>query len=205
VLDQEVARTFPTGPYVVTDRFEELPKRFFGLIYADPPWRYQTWDRAEAVTARGHKVHYRTQTLEEIASVPVGSIAADDAVLVMWFHPALLPGALEIVKGWGFTYKTLGPVWGKVTQDGRPGIGQGHWLRLATEVSLLATRGHPKRLDRGVRQLILEPRRREHSRKPDRVYDDLERLTAGPYCELWATQTHPRWSSWGDQIGKYDV
>jgi N6-adenosine-specific RNA methylase IME4 len=70
----------------------------------------------------------------------------------------------------------------------------GYWLRAGAEVSLLATKGHPKRIDRGVRQLILEPPRRgQHPRKPDRVYSDLERLAAGPYVELWSTQARPGW------------
>jgi N6-adenosine-specific RNA methylase IME4 len=205
LLGQQVARTFPTGPYVVTKRFEDLPKRHYGLISADPAWQFGTWDHATAVTARGTKEHYKTQTLEEIAAVPVGSIAAVDCVLILWFLQPLLPPALEIVKHWGFTFKTLGPIWGKTTKDGDPGLGMGYWLRSGAEASLLATRGHPKRLDRGVRQLVLEPPRRgQHSRKPDRIYGDLERLTAGPYCELWATQAWPQWSAWGDQIGKYD-
>jgi hypothetical protein len=75
LLGQQVARTFPTGPYVVTKRFEDLPKRRYGLISADPAWQFGTWDHATAVTARGTKEHYKTQTLEEIAAVPVGSIA----------------------------------------------------------------------------------------------------------------------------------
>jgi N6-adenosine-specific RNA methylase IME4 len=143
--------------------------------------------------------------LEEIAATPVGSIAAGDCILVLFILGPLLPQSLELIKLWGFTYKTWGLIWGKTTKDGDAAMGMGYWLRGGAEVSLLATRGHPKRLDRGVRQLILEPRRRgQHSRKPDRIYDDLKCLTAGPYVELWATHARPGWSSWGDQIGKYD-
>jgi N6-adenosine-specific RNA methylase IME4 len=116
LLDQQVARTFPTGPYAVTNRFDDLTKRHYGLIAADPAWRFKTYDNATAVTARGREEHYKTQTLEEIAAVPVGSIAADDCVLILWFLQPLLPPALEIVKHWGFTFKTLGPVWGKTTK-----------------------------------------------------------------------------------------
>jgi N6-adenosine-specific RNA methylase IME4 len=145
------------------------------------------------VTARGREVHYRTQTLQEIEATPVGSIAGDDCVLILWILGPLLPQSLELIKRWGFKFKTFGPIWGKTTKAGDAAMGMGYWLRGGAEVSLLATRGHPKRLDCGVRQLILEPPRRgQHSRKPDRVYDDLERLTAGPYVELWATQTHSR-------------
>src|SRR5262249_15320404 len=97
MLDQQVARTFPTGPYVVTDRFEDLPKRHYGLIYADPAWRFQTWGNATEVTARGREVHYRTQTLEEIEAIPVGSIAGDDCVLILWILGCLLPESLELI------------------------------------------------------------------------------------------------------------
>ena len=93
-----------------------------------------------------------------------------------------LPQALELISTWGFTYKTVAFTWAKTTKDGRGyRMGLGYWTRKNTEQCLSATRGHPKRVDRGVRQLIVEPRRREHSRKPDRVREDIERLVGGPY------------------------
>jgi N6-adenosine-specific RNA methylase IME4 len=78
----------------------------------------------------------------------------------------------------------------------------GYWTRANSEVCLLATRGKPKRLNADVRQGIIEPRR-EHSRKPDCVYERIERLVAGPYVELFARTTRKGWSSWGNQVGKF--
>lgn len=84
-------------------------------------------------------------------------------------------------------------------------VGMGYWTRANSEVCLLATRGKPKRLNADVRQGIIEPRR-EHSRKPDCIYDRIERLVSGPYCELFARNS-PRdgWDKWGNQIGKFQA
>ena len=82
-------------------------------------------------------------------------------------------------------------------------MGLGYWTRANSEVCLLATRGNPKRLDKGIRQGILEPIR-EHSRKPDCVHKRIERLVAGPYLELFARQSRPGWSSWGNEATKFD-
>ena len=81
-------------------------------------------------------------------------------------------------------------------------IGTGYWTRSNSEVCLLATRGKPKRTDAGVRQAIIEPRR-QHSRKPDCVYERIERLVAGPYLELFARNTRPGWTSWGNETEKF--
>lgn len=85
--------------------------------------------------------------------------------------------------------------------DADGAMGCGYWTRANTEPCLLATRGHPKRLNADVRMAIIEPRR-EHSRKPDCVHDRIERLVDGPYLELFARRTRPRWRVWGNQIGQ---
>ena len=128
MLDQQVARTFPTGPYVVTDRSEDLPTGHHGLVYGDPAWRFKTRDNATAVTARGRKVHYKTQTLEEIAADPVSSIAARDCILILWILGCLLPESLELIKHWGFMFKAWGPIRGKTTMPhaGSTGAGNSH-------------------------------------------------------------------------------
>ena len=201
----------------MSDPFADLPKGHFKTIYADPPWRFKTWNNATAVQARGSKstytsasVHYETMPLEEICALPVAELAAPDCVLFMWACWPLLPEALKLIDAWGFTYKTCGFDWVKAHAkqidlfrddvDGQ--MGMGYWTRANTEPCLLATRGKPKRVSAAVRQAIIEPRR-EHSRKPLRAVDRIERLVAGPYLELFARQQRPGWTVWGNQTDKF--
>src|SRR5271167_3968614 len=79
----------------------------------------------------------------------------------------------------------------------------GYWTLSSSEVCLLGTRGKPKRLNADVRQGIISPDR-EHSRKPDGIHDRIERLVAGPYLELFARQTRPGWSAWGNEVNKFN-
>ena len=187
--------------------FGDLPTGKYGVILADPAWRYLVWSGKG--TARSADNHYSTMTMEEIAALPVSDLAADDCALFCWACWPSFPDALRIIDGWGFTYKTMGFVWVKgeglplFPDDIKDQMGMGHWTRANTEPCILATRGRPSRLDAGVRQTILD-RRREHSRKPDEQYERIERLVAGPYLELFARNTRPGWDSWGNEVGKFE-
>jgi N6-adenosine-specific RNA methylase IME4 len=68
---------------------------------------------------------------------------------------------------------------------------------------LLGARGKPKRIAREVRELIIAPSR-EHTRKPHEVAAGIERLVPGPYLELFARETRPGWTSWGNEVTKFD-
>jgi N6-adenosine-specific RNA methylase IME4 len=130
-------------------------------------------------------------------------LAAPDCVLLLWTSPPFLEISLEIIRRWGFRYKTNAFTWIKLDPNrpgAKPAMGQGYWTRSNAELCLLA-RGRPKRLHADVSQIVIEPRR-EHSRKPD-LYDRIERLVAGPYLELFARQLHDGWDSWGDECGKW--
>lgn len=180
----------------------ELPSGKFGVILADPPWHFQSWSPEH----QDRKAPYETMSREEIKALPVPSIAADDCVLFLWICWPQLEEALELIRAWGFIYKTCAFSWIKADtgqlemfrDDADVQVGLGYWSRANSEVCLLATRGSPKRLNADVRQAIVEPRR-EHSRKPDCVYERIERLVDGPYCELFARTTRPNWTSWGNQ------
>jgi len=181
------------------------PKRF-GVIYADPPWQFVT--RAakgenHAVPARGEQP-YETMSLDDLMSLEVAAVAADDCVLIMWIIDSHLEQALALGKAWGFTYKTRGLTWRKLVKDGsKTKIGMGYWFRGESERCLLFTRGSPKRVDAGVREIIDAPVR-EHSRKPDEAYERIERLAAGPYLELFSRSApRPGWTEWGDQTGLF--
>lgn len=188
--------------------FAPLPDGKFAAIYADPAWTYRTWSAKG--TGRSAEQHYSTMSCDDICALPISDLAADDAVLFMWATWPTLRDAWRVIDAWGFEYKTAAFDWMKadvstvnlfpdpVSAD----MKLGHWTRSNSEPCLLATRGKPKRLDAGVRMGIIE-KAREHSRKPDCVYDRIERLVAGPYLELFARTTRKGWTSWGNQVGKF--
>lgn len=169
----------------------------YGAILCDPPWRFTTYDRKKAVAGRAADP-YPTMTIGEMCMIPVHEMYARDCVLFMWAVDSHLDQALYLGQQWGFTYKTIGFIWDK----GR--MGMGFWSRKEAEVCLLFTRGHPKRLSGGVRQIIREPRR-EHSRKPEGQYQRIVSLVGGPYLELFARQTRPGWDQWGNETTKFDA
>ena len=201
--------------------FGLLPRGHYGVILADPPWRFRTWDKRTVVqcstnTPEKHgtylsaSVHYRTMAVEELRVLPVGELAAPDCSLFLWCCWPNLLDALSVITAWGFEYKTCAFCWTKahagqleMFEDEIEGLlGMGYWTRANSEPCLLATRGRPKRLDAGVRQAIIEPRR-QHSRKPDCVHERIERLVAGPYLELFARRRRLDWDCWGDEVDRF--
>ena len=200
--------------------FGELERGKYGVILADPPWRFQTynekgrqrspdWKRFKGSPCR----HYETMGSDDIAELPVAELAAEDCCLFMWVSWPMLPDAMTLIEAWGFKYKTCGFDWMKahagqldmLRDDSDVQMGMGYWTRANSEPCLLATRGKPKRLSAAVRQGIIEPRR-EHSRKPDCIHGRIEKLVAGPYCELFARQSdRPGWDYWGNQAEKFNA
>lgn len=172
----------------------------FSVIYADPPWTFNVYSGKGK--QRSADRHYDTKSLDDIAALPVEQLAADDCALLMWAVLPELPGALEIIKAWGFTYKTVGFTWVKENRSGH-GLfwGMGYWTRANAEVCLLATRGSPARQAKDVHQVVMSPVS-EHSRKPDEVQARIERLLPGPYLELYGRRPTPGWTVWGNQISR---
>lgn len=180
-----------------------LPPGPFGCVLADPPWSFKTWSGKTGTPHRTANDHYATTHTDDLKRIPVADVVAKDAALLMWVVSSHIGDAIELGEAWGFGLKSLGPVWQKTTNLGTPKIGMGYWFRQQIEICLFFTRGKPKRLSMGVRQLIIAPRR-EHSRKPDEQYERIEALVGGPYLELFARNTRPGWSSWGNEVGKFD-
>lgn len=172
----------------------------FGVIYADPPWSFNVYSGKGK--QRSADRQYDTMSLDDIKALPVADLAADDCALMMWAVLPELPGALEVIKAWGFTYKTVGFTWIKENRSGN-GLfwGMGYWTRANAEVCLLATRGAPKRQAMDVHQVIMSPVS-EHSRKPDEAQVRIERLLPGPYLELYGRRPTPGWTVWGNQISR---
>lgn len=192
----------------MSDPFANLPRGHFAAILADPPWPFRTYSRDDAVPARGAQP-YNTMSMDDIAALPISDLAADNCVLFLWTCWPVIRDSFKVLDSWGFTYKTCAFSWMKAdpyrlfADDKTPFAGMGYWTRANTEPCLLATRGKPKRINADVRQGIIAPRR-EHSRKPDEIHGRIERLVAGPYLELFARQSRPGWTTWGNQSTKFD-
>jgi N6-adenosine-specific RNA methylase IME4 len=177
-------------------------RRKYGAIYADPPWSFRNWSAKG--TGRNAISHYDCLNFKELAALPVSDLAADDCALFLWAVDPLLDKAFELIRAWGFEYKTVGFYWVKQNSKGDGFFtGLGYWTRANPEQCLLATRGKPRRQGKDVRKLVVE-RRREHSRKPEDIRERIERLVRGPYLELFARETKPGWHCWGDQAGLFD-
>jgi N6-adenosine-specific RNA methylase IME4 len=174
--------------------------RKYTTILADPPWQFQ--NRTGKMAPEHRRLsRYGTLDLDQIAALPVSRLAAATAHLYLWIPNALLPEGLEVMRAWGFTYKS-NIVWHKIRKDGGPdGRGVGFYFRNVTELILFGVRGKNARtLPPGRSQVnFLASRKREHSRKPDEQYPLIESCSPGPYLELFARGLRPGWDCWGNQ------
>jgi len=174
----------------------------YGTILADPPWRFSNRTGKMAPEHR-RLARYSTMTLEEIMELPVAQLARTPSHLYLWVPNALIAEGLEVMKRWGFEYKT-NIVWYKIRKDGGPdGRGVGFYFRNVTELLLFGVRGRMRTLDPGRTQVnIVRTRKREHSRKPDEVYPIIEGCSPGPYLELFARHNRTNWTQWGNEIDR---
>ena len=177
-----------------------FPKKRYSIIYADPPWSYKVWPKATG-SGRSASSHYKTMEKNEIAALPISDIAEKDCVLFLWVTAPCLVEGIELCKSWGFTYKTIGFVWVKRNKKSPSWFwGLGYWTRANAEFCLIATKGHPKRVGKGVHQVIDTPIE-EHSKKPDEVRRRIVELMGGKSrIELFARQRAKGWDSWGNEI-----
>lgn len=161
----------------------------FNTILADPPWDI------EQKGARGASMHYDLMTLERIKAMPVADLAAENAHLWLWVTNATLRDGYDVAEAWGF--KVRSPLtWVKFR------LGLGNYLRNSTEHVLFATRGKAPVQFRSQPTWINAPVM-EHSHKPEEQYAVIERISPGPYLELFARRrplSTSDWSVWGNQV-----
>lgn len=177
----------------------------YRTIYSDPPWSYDDKNCSGAAEAQ-----YSTMTFDQLCSLPVAQIAAEDCALFMWSTYPKIQDALNLLPYWGFQFKSYAFDWVKL-RGGRPQMGLGRWTRGASEICLLATRGKPQRQDKGVRQLvetlvndddrILYAPATRHSAKPPEVRERIVQLMGDiPRLEMFARERCPGWDAWGAQV-----
>jgi len=174
-----------------------LSKRY-SIIYADPPWLYND---TLGGNAKMGAMPYPTMTLDQIKQLPIAAITNRDAILFLWATMPKLREAFETIEAWGFIYKTCGFCWVKQNPLGS-GIfaGLGRWVQGNAELCLLATHGHPHRISKSVKQIIITPRSK-HSVKPSEVRERIIQLMGDvPRIELFARQKTPGWDVWGNEV-----
>lgn len=171
----------------------------YSIIYADPPWAYN--DKMS-----GHSFsldhEYETQSKDWIARLPVGSIAADDSVLLMWAVSPQLPEALQVMSAWGFKYTTVAFCWSKKTVNGKEVSNLGRWTMGNVELCLLGTKGKPNklRINKAIKQLVVAERTK-HSKKPQEVRERITLLFGDiPRIELFAREKTRGWDVWGNEV-----
>jgi N6-adenosine-specific RNA methylase IME4 len=182
------------------DLLISMKNRRFSTILADPPWQFT--NRTGKVAPEHRRLsRYGTMKLDEIMALPVEQLAGPTSHLYLWCPNALLPEGLEVLRAWGFAYKS-NIVWHKIRKDGgSDGRGVGFYFRNVTELILFGVRGKNARtLAPGRRQVnLFGTRKREHSRKPDEQYAIIEACSPGPYLELFARGTRKNWATWGNE------
>lgn len=170
-----------------------LPDKKYGVIYADPEWRFEPYSRDSGMD-RAADNHYPTSETIEICARPVPKITADDAVLFLWATVPMLKAAFEVMDHWGFDYKSQF-IWRK------PKIGTGYWNRNAHEILLVGTRGSVPAPAPGTQwESVIDAPLGRHSEKPEKFYELIESYFPNlPKIELNARNARPGWDSWGNE------
>lgn len=177
----------------------------YNIIYADPPWSYNDKMTGHSMSASGQ---YVTQSTEWAKKLPIDKIADKNCALFLWAVSPLLPEAIEVIKTWGFKYKTIAFCWSKRTTKDKIVKNLGRWTMGNIEICLLATKGKVKRIARNVSQLVLSSRGK-HSEKPEEVRKRIVELLGDiPRIELFARykgtlleeEELKGWDLWGDEV-----
>ena len=165
---------------------DKLHTNNYKTILADPPWDINQKGK------RGAARHYPLMTLDQIKAMPVKDLSEENAHLYLWIPNGLLQEGLDVIKAWGFTYRSM-LTWGKSR------LGLGVYIRSSSETILFATRGRAPVKFHGQGSWLFAPVQ-EHSHKPEEQFAIIERLSDGPYLELFARRRQPGWDVWGNEI-----
>lgn len=187
----------------IADNFKEpqLPstKKKYNIIYADPPWSFKHY--SDKGKGRAPDNYYKCQNIEDIKNLPIGDLAADNCILFMWVTYPFLEKSFEVIKSWGFTYKTVGFTWVKKNKKSDSWFwGMGYWTRSNAEICIIATKGSVTRQSSSVHQIIDTPIE-QHSKKPDITRDKIVELCGDiPRIELFAREKTDVWDVWGNEV-----
>lgn len=178
-----------------------ISKGKFKIIYADPPWMYNARNNFKTKFGGGAFKQYPLMKTKEICDLPVNEIADENSILFLWATFPRLQEALDVIKAWGFKYKTVGFVWIKKNKIKKTNFfGIGYYTKSNAEICLIATKGKAPKVSNSVSQII-ESAIEKHSKKPDEVRNKIIELCGKEKrIELFAREKAKGWSAWGNQI-----
>jgi site-specific DNA-methyltransferase (adenine-specific) len=181
----------------------------YQIIYADPPWSFYNGKSVQpsqnkAGGALIKKIEYPVLSVDAIKAIDVPSISDDKCALFIWTTDHHLPYCFDVISSWGFTYKTVGFAWQKLTKSGKPVCQMAPYTnKSGIELCLLATKGFKASelvKNQKVRALV-SSERQEHSKKPDEVRNRIVELCGNlPRIELFARQRSAGWDVWGNEV-----
>ena len=173
---------------VIAQRNLEAPRGKYRVIYADPPWSYANDMPHHTTTPRDY---YPAMSLQKICELPVRELAEDNAVLFLWTTSPHLEESFEVIKAWGFKYKTSF-VWDKIKHN------MGHYNSVRHEFLLVCVKGSCQPDVRKLFDSVVSEERGEHSAKPELFYDIIDTIYPnGERVELFARSARDGWSRWG--------
>jgi len=181
----------------------------YDIIYADPAWSYYN---DKTVLLEDNKAKdfisrnpYKVMSTKDIKDLPVKNMSAENSILFIWTTDYHLSRCCEVIKSWGFEYKTVGFAWQKLNKNNKPVTFMGNYtMKSGIELCLLATKGKGFQKwmkKRNVRALI-QSKRMEHSRKPDEARQGIEEMFGSNVSklELFARKNYDGWDSWGNEV-----
>ena len=182
----------------------------YDVIYADPPWSYYN-DMSvspDCTTIKGmRRPPYPVLSTKDICKIPVNKISNDNCILFIWTTDYHLEKCMDVIRAWGFVYKTVGFVWAKKNRNGSQVSFMGAYTKKSgCELCLIATKGkdaHRMVIKHNVNSFIEYPRQ-EHSKKPNIIRDRIVDLIGDrKRVELFARETFCGWDSWGNELQPY--
>lgn len=183
----------------------------YRVVYSDPPWKFG--DKLPG-PSRGAERHYSCMSSEQLCRLQMPPIA-DDAIMFMWRVGAMQEDALTVMHMQGFDQKSE-IVWVKTktgvviedwdeVEESDLRMGMGRYTRYCHEVCLIGVRGRAATQvvkNHSIRSVFFAERE-EHSKKPDKMYNIIEKMVEGegPFVELFARKLRAGWSSFGLELG----
>jgi len=185
----------------ILEMAQNRPAGGYNVIYADYPWLYENWSSKGA--DRGALKQYPCMSIELLYKLPVGALASNNCVFLMWCTWPMIFHAESVIESAGFKYSGLGWEWIKKNPEtGKFAFGGGYGTRKNLEPCLISRKGKPFLKSRSERDFLFAPRR-EHSRKPFEAYEKIERMYDGPYIELFGRNKREGWDVFGNEIEKF--